>query len=202
MIGQQEFSDWDKKFKKQSSIGFNPKEDLKKIAVINQTTMLAEETEEISNLLNNVISGNYSGDNSDFEFANTRDTLCYATNDNQKANKELVSCDIDLVLIVGGFNSSNTTHLAEIHSKKHLTLFIDSADKIESNFIRHYSLITKQLEEHKINWERVQSIAIVGGASCPDSIIQNLIVKVLSFKPQNADIDAAVNQLEQNYNGL
>ncbi len=194
-IRQQDFSNWENDFGHKCSPNFKPESALKKVAVINQTTMLADETKGIAQLIESAILTNKAKG----EFANTRDTLCYATNDNQQANLNLLEHQIDLALVVGGFNSSNTSHLAEIHSKKHLTYFIDTPDKIDTQLIRHYNLSSEQIEQSEINWTRINSIAIISGASCPDSVIEHLIRKVLSIKGQNADIEGALKRLEQQH---
>lgn len=201
-IQKQNFSTWKEHFENHSSVGLEPMTDLKKLAVINQTTMLASETVEISNLIQSVIDDQNGSGHLDYHFANIRDTLCYATNDNQISNAELMNTSLDLALVVGGYNSSNTTHLAEMHSEMHPTFFIDSDDKIQQNQIRHYDIKKKREVEQNIHLKEFKTIAIVGGASCPDSIIEDLIRKVLSFQSQNADIEAALSLLEENYNGL
>lgn len=201
-IGSQNFDNWSTDFGLRCSDDFNPSLHLVDVAVINQTTMLADDTKAISDLIQSTINLKNKTSEALLSFANTRDTLCYATNDNQISNKELLNSQLDAAIIVGGSNSSNTTHLAELHQQYHPTYFIDGADKIDTAVIRHYSLDTKMVETSKIDWKSLKNIAIVAGASCPDSIIEELMRKILSFQPQNADIEDALNQLEKEFNGF
>ena len=119
-------------FKDKYSEGFNLKKDLKKIGVVNQTTMLASETEEISNFLKDFIINKHGEDNYKDYFADTRDTLCYATNENQKATYGLLNESADIAIVVGGYNSSNTSHLVELCEHKLPTYFIKSYEEILS----------------------------------------------------------------------
>ncbi len=112
------------------SMDFNVRKDLEKIGVVNQTTMLATETQEIADHLKSVMIKKYGVENLNDHFADTRDTLCYATNDNQEATYGLLKVDADLAIVVGGYNSSNTGHIAELCQEKLPTYFISSEEKI------------------------------------------------------------------------
>ncbi|MCK5456981.1 MAG: 4-hydroxy-3-methylbut-2-enyl diphosphate reductase, partial [Melioribacteraceae bacterium] len=103
-----------KTFKDRFSPNFDVEKDLEKIGVVNQTTMLASETEAIANYLKGTMIVKYGLENIDDHFADTRDTLCYATNDNQKATYGLMEEKADLAIVVGGYNSSNTSHIVEL----------------------------------------------------------------------------------------
>ena len=119
---------------------FNLKKDLEKIGVVNQTTMLASETEEISNFLKQFIIDKRGQENFKDFFADTRDTLCYATNENQKATYSLLEVPADLTIVVGGYNSSNTSHLVELCEKVLPTYFVKSEEEILSKeTIRHFN---------------------------------------------------------------
>ncbi|MCY7362615.1 MAG: 4-hydroxy-3-methylbut-2-enyl diphosphate reductase, partial [Ignavibacteria bacterium] len=121
------------------SEGFDPKIHLKRIGVVNQTTMLATETQSIADYLKNIMTEKYKEENIKKHFADTRDTLCYATHDNQKATYGLLNENADLAIVVGGYNSSNTSHIVELCEEKLPTFFISSADKILSkNLISHF----------------------------------------------------------------
>jgi len=111
------------------SIGFNVVNDLEKIGVVNQTTMLATETQEIADHLKSIMKDKYGVKNLNDHFADTRDTLCYATNDNQEATYGLLKVDADLAIVVGGYNSSNTGHIVELCEEKLPTYFISSEQK-------------------------------------------------------------------------
>src|SRR5450432_815593 len=106
-------------FKGRYTKGFDPRKDLERIGVVNQTTMLASETQQIADFLKQIIrerSGIESESPAE-HFADTRDTLCYATNDNQSAVSGMLETSADLAIIVGGYNSSNTSHLVELFEK-------------------------------------------------------------------------------------
>jgi 4-hydroxy-3-methylbut-2-enyl diphosphate reductase len=123
--------------------------DLQRIGVVNQTTQLASETEAIANFLKKTMMQHYGLNESGIEerFADTRDTLCYATNDNQTAVINLLNSEADLAIVVGGYNSSNTTHLVELCEEKLPTYFINDEEKIiSSSEIVHFNYHSKQEE--------------------------------------------------------
>ncbi len=95
-----------------------------RIGVVNQTTMLATETQAIADHLKNVMVQKHGEADLKAHFADTRDTLCYATNDNQDATNELLKAEADLALVVGGYNSSNTSHLVELLEHTFPTYYI------------------------------------------------------------------------------
>ena len=99
------------------------KRDLEKVGVVNQTTMLATETQAIADLLKDTMIKKYGAENIKNHFADTRDTLCYATNDNQEATYGLLKESADFAIVVGGYNSSNTSHIVELCEEKLPTLF-------------------------------------------------------------------------------
>jgi len=171
-------------FKGKFSEGFDIKKDLQRIGVVNQTTMLASETQEISDHLRNTMMKKYGNENISYHFADTRDTLCYATNDNQSATIGLLNEEADLAIVVGGYNSSNTSHLVELLEKKFKTYFISNSIKIvSSREIYHFDL--KQKRETRTNNfipnKHPVVIAVTSGASCPDSIVDEVLNKFLSF---------------------
>lgn len=171
-------------FKGRYSSNFNPEKDLKRIGVVNQTTMLASETQEIADYLKSTIIEKYGSDNLKAHFADTRDTLCYATNDNQSATLELLNIEADLAIVVGGYNSSNTSHLVELLEAKFPTFFIKNSDEIVSReSIYSYNVHSKNLEHHKTFIPENENIKIIitSGASCPDSAVDNVMQKVMSI---------------------
>ena len=166
------------------SKGFNPETDLIKIGVVNQTTMLATETEAISNLLRETMIKKYGGENINDHFADTRDTLCYATNDNQNATLKLIEEKADFALVIGGYNSSNTSHLVELLEKKFTTYFISDSGKIISEkLISHFDLNsrTEKISENYLPDKEKITIAVTSGASCPDSAVDDILKKLISF---------------------
>lgn len=173
-------------FKGRYSEGFNVEKDLERIGVVNQTTMLASDTQAISDFLKQVMLTKYSLTETTIEdrFADTRDTLCYATNDNQTAVYGLLQIPADIAIVVGGYNSSNTLHLVELCEEKLPTYFINSADKIKSSAeIIHFNFHTKEEVTSKNFIPATQPVKILltSGASCPDSIVEAVIDKIISF---------------------
>ena len=171
-------------FEGKYSEGFDPEKDLNKIGVVNQTTMLATETQAIADYLKDVMIRKYGEENLGQHFADTRDTLCYATYDNQQATLELVNQPADFAIVVGGYNSSNTGHIAELCAEKHKTYFISSAEKILSrDSISHYELHTQSelITQNFIPSKSPVSIILTSGASCPDSVVDQVLHKILSF---------------------
>jgi 4-hydroxy-3-methylbut-2-en-1-yl diphosphate reductase len=171
-------------FQGKFSDGFDVEHDLQKIGVVNQTTMLATETEEISLLLKNAIIQKFGSENLADHFANTRDTLCYATNNNQNATLQLMNIKADLAIIVGGYNSSNTQHIVELLEEKFKTYFVTDESKLITNkSITHFNLAQKEEQESKnyLPEKDVIDIAITSGASCPDATVDKVIKKIVSF---------------------
>jgi 4-hydroxy-3-methylbut-2-enyl diphosphate reductase len=119
-------------------------------------------------------------------FADTRDTLCYATYDNQTAVKGMLDVEADIAIVVGGYNSSNTSHLVELCEEKLPTYFISSEEKIISaSSILHYNFHTKQEipTSGYLPEKKPLTILLTSGASCPDAIVEDVIEKLVSFFP-------------------
>ncbi|WP_257667931.1 4-hydroxy-3-methylbut-2-enyl diphosphate reductase [Parapedobacter tibetensis] len=179
-------------FKGRYSEGFDVAHDLSRIGVVNQTTLLATDTEEIADFLQQTMYEKYNltKDNVADHFANMKDTLCYATHDNQSAVTNMLSLDADLAFVVGGFNSSNSSHLVELCEAKLPTYFIRSEDNIISaNEINHWDIHAKQLKT-TFSYLPIQEpvvIHLTSGASCPDILIENVIGKLLSFYKLSLD---------------
>ncbi len=165
---------------------FNANKDLQQIGVVNQTTMLASDTQAIADYLKQVMKDTYhlSDNNIEERFADTRDTLCYATNDNQTAVFHLLQTTADLAIVVGGFNSSNTSHLVELCEHQLPTYFIDTPDRIKSEHsIEHYNFHNKTVQStnHFLPTKGPINILITSGASCPDATVEAVIVKIMSY---------------------
>ncbi|HAA73756.1 TPA: 4-hydroxy-3-methylbut-2-enyl diphosphate reductase [Candidatus Latescibacteria bacterium] len=187
---------FDRVFRDKSSKGFDPDVDLRRIGVVNQTTMLAAETHEISQQIRDALATRYGEDQIDAHFADTSDTLCYATNENQNATYSLVESSADLSLVVGGYNSSNTSHIVELCEARMPTYFVKNADEIESgDHIRHFSLESREVVETE-DWlpaARPITIALTCGASCPDAVVEGVLNRVLSFFPDTRSIDEVLD---------
>ncbi len=172
-------------FRGRYSEGFDVKKDLQRIGVVNQTTMLASDTQAIADFLKQVMKTKYNLAESNIaeRFADTRDTLCYATNDNQSAVYGMLQTPANLAVVVGGYNSSNTSHLVELCEEKLPTYFIDSADKIISaDKVVHYNFHTREeisSTQFLPHTNEPVKILITSGASCPDAIVEDVIEKIL-----------------------
>jgi len=195
-ISKEEFY---KLFEGRFSEGFDPDKHFDKVGVVNQTTMLATETQEIADYVKQVMVELYGVDSYKDHFADTRDTLCYATNDNQDATYGLLEKDADLAIVVGGYNSSNTSHIVELCERKFPTYFINSEKEIISrNEINHFDYVNKEKKKHS-NWlpeEEPVSIVLTSGASCPDTLVDAVMLKVLDFFNDTKDVEKLVGEFE------
>lgn len=181
-------------FKGQYSEGFDVTKDLERIGVVNQTTMLASDTQAIADYLKKVMIDKYqlSPTSVNERFADTRDTLCYATNDNQTAVNGMLGTDADLAIVVGGYNSSNTSHLVELCEEKLPTYFINNEEKIISEkAILAYNFHTQQenLTPGFLPKKEPVKILITSGASCPDAIVEAVITRLVSFYKNAKTLD-------------
>ncbi len=175
--GEKDLEEFYVDFEGKYSEGFNAEKDLKSMGVVNQTTILATETQAISNFLQVVVTERYGAEH----FADTRDTLCYATLDNQRAMEGMLSQKADLAFVIGGYNSSNTTHLVELSEESLKTYFISSEDKIEGDEITHFDIHLKeeQLTKDFIPKKDVVDVLLTSGASGPDALVEQVIVKLM-----------------------
>jgi 4-hydroxy-3-methylbut-2-enyl diphosphate reductase len=200
ITGEKKAASFYEEFKGRYSKGFDITKDLQRIGVVNQTTQLATDTQAISDYLKQIMIRHFADSGkpvSDF-FADTRDTLCYATNDNQTAAIGLVETKADLAIVIGGYNSSNTTHLVELCEKQLPTYFISGPEKIiDKNNILHFDYHKKEelTTQHFLSSATPIKILITSGASCPDSIVEAVIDKVASF--YNAQ--EKINELKNSY---
>lgn len=177
-----------KKFDGAYSEGFDPDKHLTHLGVANQTTMMRGETEEVQRRFAKAIEEKYGKDNlnSHFRFF---DTICGATQDRQDALQQLLQSPMDLLLVVGGYNSSNTSHLAEMGQEVLPTYFIKNAAKMESaEKITHFNQ-HKSVEETTMNWlpDGELTIGITAGASCPNNLIEDTIKRLLDLKGISVD---------------
>jgi 4-hydroxy-3-methylbut-2-en-1-yl diphosphate reductase len=199
ITGEKPFPGFYTEFNGRYSEGFDITKDLQRIGVVNQTTMLASDTQAISDYLKEVMVKHYqlTEANTGERFADTRDTLCYATNDNQSAVYGMLHTEADLAIVVGGYNSSNTSHLVELCEEKLPTYYISSADKILSaEEIMHFNFHTKQ-ELNTQNYlpkKMPVKILITSGASCPDAVVEEVIEKIISFYPVKQSVEDLVQQ--------
>ncbi len=179
-------------FKGKHTEGFDPGIHFEKVGVVNQTTMLATETQAIADYFRQVMIQKYGQPSIKDHFADTRDTLCYATNDNQDATYELLKSKADLAIVVGGYNSSNTSHIVELCERSFPTYFINSEREIESPEVIHHFDYPKK--ERKITRAFVPkknpvTIVLTSGASCPDTVVDRVMLKLVGFFGEAKKID-------------
>ncbi len=198
ILGKLSLEEFHAIFKGKYSAGFNPEEDLNRVGVINQTTMLATETQEIAEFFKQTMIHKYGSESIEQHFADTRDTLCYATNENQEATYGLLRQDADLAIVVGGYNSSNTSHIVELCEQKLPTYFISSEREIHSgkeinhfNFTQQKHLVTTDFLPNK----NPLTVILTSGASCPDSVVDAVLKKILSYFPEVTDTDTVLDKL-------
>lgn len=186
-------------FKGKYSDNFDPEIHLERVGVINQTTMLATETQEIADFFKNIMADKFGSADLTKHFADTRDTLCYATNENQEATLGMLKNKADLAIVVGGYNSSNTSHIVELCEQNLPTYFISSAKEIISkNEINHFDF-SHQKHLHTIDFlplKETIDIILTSGASCPDSIVDEVLQKIVSFFPEAKNIDSVIDALK------
>lgn len=181
--GDKSYESFSVDFKGRFSPDFNPERDLVRIGVVNQTTMLASETQEISTMLRESMKVRFGEERLGEHFADTRDTLCYATSENQEATKGLIGAGGDLAMVSGGYNSSNTSHLVELCQEKLPTFYIkDSSEILSEVEIRHLDLhanVVKTTKSWLPNKNDVPvEILVTAGASCPDAQVDSVITKI------------------------
>jgi 4-hydroxy-3-methylbut-2-enyl diphosphate reductase len=185
-------------FEGKMSPNFDPTLHLTKIGVVNQTTMLATETQEITDYLREIMLQKYGEAEIKNHIADTRDTLCYATNDNQSATYGLLENEADLAVVVGGYNSSNTSHLVELLEQKFPTFYIRGKDEIKSKSSIHSFDIhsSKVLDKDTFIPEKENvRIIISSGASCPDALIDGVLHKIISLIDPTVDTTELLNQI-------
>jgi len=186
-------------FEGRYSKGFNPERDLRRIGVVNQTTMLASETQAISDVLKQAMCTRYGESTLGDHFADTRDTLCYATSENQGATKVLTEQRADFALVVGGYNSSNTSHLVELCEQRLPTYYIqDHEELISVDQIRHLDL-GKGETIITTGWlpsdQNPLEVLVTAGASCPDMLVERVVGRLAEL----AGVGSEFMDYSQNY---
>lgn len=189
-------------FANKYSDGFDVERDLSKIGVVNQTTMLATETQAIADYLKGIMVKKFGEPEIKNHFADTRDTLCYATNDNQQATIALLEDKSDFAIVVGGYNSSNTSHIVELCEEVLPTYFISNAEKVISEkIISHFDIHTK-VEKETNNFIPAKNrvdIIVTSGASCPDAIVDEVMSKIISYFPDSKSVEEALSDYAANF---
>jgi 4-hydroxy-3-methylbut-2-enyl diphosphate reductase len=170
------------KFRGAFSEGFDPDLHLRRVGVANQTTMMRGETEEVQRRVEAAIKERDGAERAreSFRFF---DTICGATQERQDALRDMLAAPMDLLLVIGGYNSSNTSHLAEMGEARLPTFFVRNASRLESRErIMHYDQHQRRevLTEHWLP-DRPLTIGITAGASCPNNLIEETIIRVFEL---------------------
>lgn len=181
-------------FRGRYSQGFRVPEDLVKLGVVNQTTMLAEETHEISQMMRDALIDRFGADTITEHFADTRDTLCYATSENQRSMRALLEERADVAIVVGGYNSSNTSHLVELCDGRIPVFYVKDADEILSRTeIRHLDLHRGVIVSHGWLPEKPRvEVLVSAGASCPDAMVEAVLSRIAVLFPKGRELKRAV----------
>ena len=198
MLGEIGVEEFHQLFAGRFSNDFDPEVNLQRVGVINQTTMLATETQEIADYFKQLMAEKFGVESLKEHFADTRDTLCYATNENQDSTYGLLREKADLAIVVGGYNSSNTSHLVELCEAKLPTYFISSAKEIESkNKVNHFNYHKQEYLSTTDFLPKKQPVDIIltSGASCPDAVVDGVLQKILNYFPTSRDINTVVNTI-------
>lgn len=174
------------RFSKACSPGFDPDQDLEKLGVANQTTMLKRETEEIGRLFERTMLRKFGPTQLNEHFL-AFNTICDATQERQDAMFSLVDEPLDLMVVIGGYNSSNTTHLQEIAINRGIRSFhIDTPERISAdNSIEHKPLGQALIREQNFLPGGTVSVGITSGASTPDRVVEHVIQRLISLSEQN-----------------
>lgn len=171
------------KFKNAYSQGFDPDQDLQKVGIANQTTMLKSETEQIGQLLQRTMLKKYGPTELNEHFMSFN-TICDATQERQDAMFDLVEEELSLMIVIGGFNSSNTTHLQEIAVKHNIPSYhIDSVERILNRDRLEHKPLNEEITIAE-NWlpDGPITVGITSGASTPDKVVADIIEKIFDLK--------------------
>lgn len=175
-----------KKFEGATSPGFDPDLHLQAVGVANQTTMMRNETEEVQRRIKQAIIDRYGEGKLDNHFR-FFDTICGATQERQDALEKMLNDPMDLLIVVGGYNSSNTSHLAEMGEQVLPTYFIKNGAKMESPQLIHHFNQHINKEEQTENWlpDGNITVGVTAGASCPNNLIEETITRLFEFRGVN-----------------
>jgi 4-hydroxy-3-methylbut-2-enyl diphosphate reductase len=197
ILGNKPKSEFYEAYRGKHSAGFQPEVHLQRIGVVNQTTMLATETTAIADFLRQVMIRKYGEAQIAAHFADTRDTLCYATNDNQDATHELLKLQADLALVVGGYNSSNTSHIVELCERKFPTFFINSENEIISRDEIHHFDYPAKMKRTTYGYlpdKNPVQIIVTSGASCPDTTVDRVLLRLLEMFPDAKAVETVLSK--------
>ena len=186
ILGEGDRDSFMARFSKACSPGFDPDQDLKRLGVANQTTMLKRETEEIGRLFERTMLSKFGPTQLNEHFL-AFNTICDATQERQDAMFSLVDEPLDLMVVIGGYNSSNTTHLQEIAINRGIRSFhIDTPERISAdNSIEHKPLGQELIREQNFLPGGTVTVGITSGASTPDRVVEHVIQQLTSLSEEN-----------------
>jgi 4-hydroxy-3-methylbut-2-enyl diphosphate reductase len=176
------------RFREAASADFDPERDLQRIGLANQTTMLMTESLAIQELLRKAMRDRYGDDALDYRFS-AFDTICSATQDRQDAVRAMLTAgDLDMMVVIGGYNSSNTQALAQMCASRLATYHIDAPGCIEDNGIRHRP-VRQYSELVTRDWlpPGPVTIGLTAGASTPDSVVGDVLDRILALRGKTAE---------------
>jgi 4-hydroxy-3-methylbut-2-enyl diphosphate reductase len=177
------------RFRQAMSPDLDPERDLQRIGLANQTTMLMSESLEIQEMLRAAMLGRWGAEELDQRFR-AFDTICSATQDRQDAVlKMLEEGGLDLMIVIGGYNSSNTQALARICSERLSTYHISGADRIDGDVIHHRPSGPQQREEAASGWlpDGPVTVGLTAGASTPNNVVGEVVKRLLALRGRTAD---------------
>jgi 4-hydroxy-3-methylbut-2-enyl diphosphate reductase len=202
--GERDWAGFAQDFENRMSPGFQVPQDLDGFGVVNQTTMLASDTQAIADHLKAAVMVRDGGD--DGRFANTRDTLCYATLDNQTATASALDMareSADVAVVVGGYNSSNTSHLVELCEEVLTTWFVRGSDEfLEDGRLAHFDLGQGKRCISEDWWpsefrSKVPTVLLTSGASCPDSAVDRVLQHIVGLCGGGRAVDEVLRLFAQ-----
>jgi 4-hydroxy-3-methylbut-2-enyl diphosphate reductase len=197
ITGERPLTEFDQYFQGRYCEHFRLPESLHRLGVVNQTTMLASDTQQITDHLRQALVTRFGESALKEHFADTRDTLCYATNDNQRATHQLLETDADLAIVVGGYNSSNTSHIVHLCEQRFPTYFVSGEDKLISpTTISHFIYDSKldKTTESYLPEKSPLNVVLTSGASCPDAVVERVMLRLLSFLPGARSFEDVISE--------
>jgi len=197
ILGKKSKDEFYEEFAWKHSEGFDPTKHLQRVGVVNQTTMLATETQAIADYFRQLMIGLHGIEKLKAHFSDTRDTLCYATNDNQDSTYQLLDTRADLAIVVGGYNSSNTSHIVELCERRFPTFFINSEKEIKSKSEIHhfdYHKKEKKVTSNFLPEKTPTDVVLTSGASCPDTLVDRVMLKILGFYKDTKPVEQIIRE--------
>ncbi|MDP2052687.1 MAG: 4-hydroxy-3-methylbut-2-enyl diphosphate reductase [Acidobacteriota bacterium] len=183
LLGRRSAAELMAEFRDAASPGFDPDRDLQRMGLANQTTMLMTETLKVQETLRRALTERHGSDDLEAHYR-AFDTICSATQERQDAVLEMLhDGGLDLMVVIGGYNSSNTQALARMCAPRVRTFYIDNPSCIEETFIRHRQVGAAE-EGRTDGWLPAgpQTIGITAGASTPDSVVGEVLERILALR--------------------